>query len=192
MKVDAQQLWQAVKNATLFTRERTSDGKTLNGGEAMFQIQPGRVDVVGALNFISVMTSVATDTTDREKIFIPAKDLKELERELREREGELELDLSMGTEDAHDPEFWDELGKVSYSIGAHPAKVSAFETNPELLTQMGRLEPKGEYPLSWMGFRHEGDLCVAFRYGPRTYGILVPLDREALVEAGHGDHLWKP
>ena len=200
MKVDAQEMWRAVKNASLFSREKTKDGPTLNLGECLLHAKTvirdgyavGVVDVVAALDLISVSTTVdLKEPVPEGGVFLSSKEAKDLEKLLKDQEGDVELDLSLGSPEAKEPEFWEELETIYESIGRYPTSVPFFDGNPELFTQLSRLEPKGEWPLSWMPFRHEGDLCLAYRYGPKTVGVLVPLDRDdELFIYDYGAGLW--
>lgn len=198
MRVDAQKLWEAVKNATLYCRERHSDGtRTFNGGEVQVAVDGTTLRVTASDDFVSVVTHVDVPLSNAgtpqkmgfSEHYIPYKQLKALELALRNENGKYSIALKEWREKSEQPEWWEEFGKVLDSAGKDPVALNAWEVNPERLALLSRLEPKGEYPLSWLGCKYEGASILAFRYGPKTHGIVIPLDREDL-EDKHGEWLW--
>ncbi len=179
MKIDAQLLWQAVKNASLFCRD-----KTWNGGEAMLEVESGLLSVISSNDFVTVVSQVPVvlppfAEVEKTHGFIGTKDLKEVEKGLRDRTGEIEFELASNT--AKEPQWWKDLETlVMPALGRTPKNVGPWELNPEHLTLLSRLEPKGQYPLSFQAFAVGDDWLWGFKYGTVTYGMIVPLEREQL------------
>lgn len=177
MKVDAQLLWRAVKNATLYCKE-----KTWNGGEARIGTVGEELVVTSSDDFVTVQTRVPTEH-DVFPRWVSAKELKALEKDLREKSGMINLmSADIGRDTAVDPEWWQGLDSVfaEVALGHFLGGVETWELNPERLALLNRLEPKGEYPLSFQA-RPVGDgndWLWALRYGPCTTGLVVPLNRD--------------
>ena len=186
-------IWQAIKNATLFTRP-----KTLSGSQARFEFSHAhrKLSITAALDAVSVVTTVdvlSVEGVDESVTwFVDQKELSALERDIRNHGGQtvtFEVDPD-SLHDAQEPEFWEALDDVYQSINSRWTKLEYFDTAPELMTQLSRLEPKGQHAISWLPFQHNQDLCLAFRYGPNTVGVLVPLDRDSL-EPEALEYLWR-
>lgn len=175
MKIDAQLLWQAVKNASLFCRD-----KTWNGGEAMLDLERGVLSVISSNDFVTVISQVPDIVHVGEGSgFINTKDLKAIEKDLRDQTGEIEFELF--TNAAKEPQWWKDLfSLVMPALGRTPKNVGPWELNPEHLTLLSRLEPKGQYPLSFQAFAVGDDWLWGFKYGTTTYGMIVPLERQSL------------
>lgn len=192
MKVDAKALHQAVKNVSLFAKK---------GGWAdavKVETQKHELAFTSCDDYVGVTSRVTYSgaKVPPGEFFISPQSVKDLEKCLRNQDGELEANLGIHnftiTEeefvaiDCPDPEWWGMFDYVMDHVYAFPQEVSVFEISGDRLTQMSRLEPKGEYPVAFGHCDVDGRGCVAFKYGPDTYGMIMPLDREALRKA-YGD-----
>lgn len=204
MKADAKALHQAVKNASLFAKK---------GGWADAVMVEHHVG--GGLSFVSCDDYVGIDSrvdigTERQLheglFYLSPQSIKDLEKWLRDVDGDcwvttgdnqFHVDIGKPDEVLHldviecpSEDWWNMFDYVMQNTFVTPRSQQTFEISPDRLTQLSRLEPKGEYPLS-LGHCVVGEderRCVAFRYGPDTLGMIMPLDREALKKA-YGDKL---
>jgi hypothetical protein len=190
MKVDARLMWQAVKNATLYCK-----AKTWNGGEAKIGVGEDFLSVMASDDFVSVLTTVPFNPEGQDwstlpgpDIYLPAKALKGLEQDLSGAEGLIALNLHDAAVDPAEPEWWDVFEDAFAKVGTRPARSKTFEVNPARYSRLALLEPKPrkkddpEWPLSWTTCIINGEPVQAFRYGPYTVGIVIPLDRDKMTK----------
>lgn len=208
MKFDRKLLWEAVKNASLFARE-----KSWNGGECSFGIVDNELFICSSDDFISIECRVPMqDSGYDDEFFISARDIKQLERILRTLPENSSVtfhtqndtskplvEKHTGGYDTHinlpcisstpkEEDWWKELSStkefLSKTTKTYP--VSVWHCDPERLMLLNRLEPKGQYPLSWQSRQYRGDHVWMLAYGEKVNGILIPLDHITVVV----DHDW--
>jgi hypothetical protein len=174
MRVNAKSFWVACKNSSLYARE-----KSWNGGEVAisFDRESQTVSVASCDDFVGLTTSVGVEVAETKTYFVPARDLKDMEKVLRDQTGEIELDFSEMSTEPKEPEWWDGFEYALDNLGSIPEALPTWEVNPERLALLNRLEPKGQYPLSVRSCSIHGEPLLAWKYGPRTAGLIVPLDR---------------
>lgn len=193
MRVDAKQLWQAVKNATLFSKP-----KGFSGGATKFEadLQSLRLIVSTSDDFIGVSTSVDYENTEHGEFYLDHKALKDLEVALRTAEGNVELSvvgdelhvdpLAFSTKlvDCPNPEWWEMFEEIVVGgVNGTPTRETVWEVSPARLQKLSLLEPKGKYPLSVKNTEILGSSFVALRYGPDCIVVIKPLSRQALEDA---------
>lgn len=205
MKIDAQALWRAVKNVSLFSREKGWAQAT------KFSSNPAtaRLELTTSDDFVGIRSQVDWSGIEvPDSFYLSHKDLKELEKFLREKSGEVELHLFadeqtmelrmeevavyyVDLKECPDQEWWEMFEEVMLYTNPDQRDTAmefGFALDPARLSKMNLLEPKGEYPLA-LNFREvHGNRFVAFKYGPNTAGMISPLRREALEEA-YGDKI---
>lgn len=208
MKVDAKALHQAVKNASLFAKK----SGWADAVKVTADFQALRLSITTCDDHVGITSSLSYAGAISGEFFISPQSLKDLEKYLRDKAGELPIRVNdsgdMGDHgrvfhievgeaedvcvspitDCPDPEWWGMFTFVMDHAYAFPEQRGTWEISPDRLTQLSRLEPKGEYPLSLGHCDVRGRACVAFMYGPSTFGMIMPLDREALKKA-YGDKL---
>lgn len=196
MKVDALQLWQAVKNVSLFTKK---------GGWAeaveVHHHYDGYLRFRTSDDFVGIQSTVQVGTKSQLQDFhLSPQDFKELEKSLRAVKGEVEVFLienqlhidplitSFQTIECPDLDWWPMFTYVMDHTFVFPEARTTFDIGGDRMTQLSRLEPKSDYPVSF-GHCSVGDKkTTAFRYGPTTTGMIMDLDREKLAEV-YGDRL---
>lgn len=191
MLFDAYELWCGLKNAVVVAKE-----KTWNGGEVQLKLSCDGLVVNASDDFISVSTVVLPKNPktykDMEKavrLYAPIKQIKEFERTLRLCRGQdFNFDLDLFTDEPAAGEWWEDFERLQEKD--FPLRsTGVWECNPERLSIFSRLEPKGEYPISWKYCMYDAVDFWAFRYGPATCGIITLLDRTSIQEE-HGAWLW--
>ncbi len=182
MKTDVLLLWRAIKNATLFARP-----KTYNGGEVEFSFGDGFVSVSSSDDVVSVVTTVELHHQNQRpntRLYLPTKAVKQLERQLREefvgKTKWVELDLAEATLDAYDPEWWKGFEYVMTESPKRAVEITRWDCNPERLSMLSRLEPKGEAALSLLSAKLADLPLWVYRYGQFTMGSIIPLDRHEM------------
>ncbi len=210
MKVDAKELWQSIKNVSIFSRE-----KGWAGGATKFSTNALReLSLATSDDFVGIRSKVElNDLGGREEFYLSHKSLKELEKWLRDKDGEVEVKMALeecigfyfegdtghtppdswreiDTIECPDPEWWGMFDNLMMDAGKHVENLPPWAFDPARLSKMNLLEPKAEYPLALAGCIIEGygDYFVAFKYGPNTQGVLSPLRMDALKEA-YGDKI---
>lgn len=184
-EIESGWLWEALKNASLFCRE-----KTWNGGECRLRATgDGWLEVSASDDFVGVVTQVPFDPEEKWDRFITARqlrggrDISGLEKRVGESvEGYISLDelLTDATTEPTEPEWWKQFDQILRDATKEPIKT--LEVNPARLTMLSRLEPKGEFCLSITGASYEDENLWLFAYGPDTMGVIVPLNREDLKD----------
>lgn len=195
MRVDAVELWSAVKNVSVYSKK---DGwaQTVKvhhhvNGNLLFRTSD---DYIGIESGVSAGTEVQVPD-----FYLSHDSIKELEKWLRAQKGELLFQVykerlvvdsedgplvEAGILDCPDRDWWEMFGYIMGMAFSAPHDDSdgPFEVDPTRLSKLNLLEPKTKYPLSWKRASDGGKGVVAFKYGPSTYGVVMPLDREKLEE----------
>ncbi len=215
VKIDAKALWRAVKNATLFAKK----GGWADAVE-FYHDTTGFLRIRTSDDYVGIdsrVPFVADRLLFHGTLFISPESLKLLEKFLRDRDEELSIrlnhsgDLGDGESvtsfeigegddcwftipmDCPDEGWWSMFDYVMDHTFAFPESRITFEISPDRMTQLSRLEPKSEYPISFGHCSVSGKNTTAFRYGPMTTGMIMDLDRKALEEVYKdkiGDVLW--
>lgn len=190
MKVDAKQLWQAVKNVSIYSRKDGWAGavevSVYFGGEISFRTSD---DFVG----IDSRVRATEDIPDGERFYLSHESVKDLEKCLRDKTGEVELSVSgpdgvlvvgeFSTKPFGCPneDWWDMFTYVMDHANAFPSSEAvSWALDPARLSKFNLLEPKAEFPLALSNCYVDSDSFVAFKYGPNTFGMIKPLERDAL------------
>lgn len=176
MKVESSLLWEALKNASLFARE-----KAINSGEVQFSIKDETLTITSSDGFIGVAVEASALGNPDDTFYLQTKEVKALERQLREYpSGSIKV---AGAPESQDPWFWDDFGELMQRVRSEKLKqIKTWACNPERLSMLSRLEPKGQYPLVWESVSVGPDHYWRFKYGPNTFGVLVPLDEIEIGE----------
>lgn len=181
-KLWVNQSWTALKNATLYAKQ-----KTANGGEVRFELGEKKLQITSSDNFVSVCNTVPTlndiPAEQQGMYYLDASDVKTMERYTRDLVGKQEhwsFEFKEYQPVPKEPQWWEAFDGIMRDILRSPTKLTTFDINPERLALLSRLEPKGSYVLSWLAFKHQSTTQLAFRYGPDTVGLLVPLNRDKL------------
>lgn len=197
MKIDAQLLWQAVKNVSVFSRK---DGWA--GGVHVERHHDGTLRFRTSDDFVGIESRIHVGTESQvQPFYLYHESVKELEKSLRDKKGELHISiggadgvLTVGSEfstktmGCPDEGWWNMFTYVMDHVYAFPQSAHDWSLDPQRLSKMNLLEPKAEYPLSLGHCDLGGDQYIAFKYGPSTHGMIKPLNREKLKEA-YGDKL---
>lgn len=176
ISVDAKELWESVKNATLLSSS--------TGPGVFLGTSPGCLELIAVDEFSALSTSVMQGgIPDGLDVVFEHKAINELEKRLRSApstlidlvfEGELcrVADIEVACAPPKDSEYWEKVAEILWSSEA--TTIGAHKVNPERLSKLSRLEPKGEWPLN---------LCITegfirWEYGERTHGVITAIEEE--------------
>lgn len=204
MKTDAKCLWQAVKNASVYSVAKSFAGGVEVSGE------DGTLSFRTCDNYVAITTSVRVYDSESVDLYLSHKAINDLEKALRGLEGEVELFVneqgvtvvSQGVAifdfeliPCPNNDYWEMLNEVIGETGKMSWPTNdPFEIGGARLAKLSLLEPKNQYPLSHCAFDVAGTRVVGFKYGPATTVVVMPLDREKLGETydNLGEVTWAP
>lgn len=202
MRVDAKLLWQAVKNVAVYSRK---DGWA---GAVKVEITTNTLRFTTSDDFVgitSLVIMIAEGLGQQTEFYLSHDSIKELEKWLRDLTGEVGVRVNdsgdMGPEhervvqfevsdddkcfvgpiiDCPANDWWEMFTYVMDHVNAFPEPSAPWALDPARLSKMNLLEPKAEFPLALSNCQINENKFVAFKYGPNTFGMIKPLEREAL------------
>ena len=176
--VDAGELGDALKNVLLFGKEKTFAGAVRFDFDSV-----GTWTLLACDNFVGIKHQIHVDYAgNHEYHYLAPKAVKELEAGLRGQEGDVDIDLEALSIPCPNEQFWAMFETLVDNINKHPIEAGSFDIDFARIGQLRLLNPKGKFPGSFSNFEITGQRFLAWRYGPDTLGVLMPLDRAKLAE----------